>query len=103
VPVTRDERAARAAMLLATRLEELAAAAERATSAGEALLVHRIELAQMSTRHAIDLGLMTTSEAAQIWREAQRRHPALAELGRLVGEEAATALPPQAAVREHLA
>jgi hypothetical protein len=90
-------------MLLARRLEELAAAAERATSAGEALLLHRIELAQMSTQHAIDLGLMTESEAAEIWRRAECRHPALAELGQLVGEEAASGLPPQPTLREHLA
>ena len=90
-------------MLLARRLEELAAAAERATSAGEALLLHRIELAHMSTQHAIDLGLMTKSEAAEIWRAAERRHPALADLGRLVVEEAAPALPPQPTLREHLA
>jgi hypothetical protein len=47
--------------------------------------------------------LITKSDAAAIWREAERRHPALAELGALVAEEAAPALPPQPTLREHLA
>ena len=94
--VTQEERAARAAKLLATRLEELAAAAERATSMGEPLLVRRIELACMSTQHAIDLELLTEEQASRIWREAETRHPALAELVASVLEEASAGLPPEA-------
>ena len=101
--VTQDERAARAAKLLATRLEELAAAAERATSMGEPLLVRRIELACMSTQHAIDLQLLTAEQAAGIWREAETRHPALAELAASVLEEAAARLPAQPAFGDQLA
>jgi hypothetical protein len=103
VRVTDDGRPARAAMLLAMRLEELAAAAERASRAGEALLLHRIELAHASTQHAIELGLMTQSEALAIWRRAKHEHPALADLERLVLEEAAPALPAETTLREHLA
>ncbi len=101
--MTQDERAARAAKLLATRLEELAAAAERATSMGEALLVRRIELACMSTQHAIDLQLLTEEEAGAIWHGAEARHPALAELVASVLEEASPALPAEPPVGDQVA
>jgi hypothetical protein len=102
VRVTHDERAARAAKLLATRLEELAAAAERATSMGEALLTRRIQLAHMSTQHAVDLHLLSEDEASAIWRDAELRHPALAELASVL-EEAASGLPPEPALGDKFA
>ena len=70
---------------------------------GEALLVRRIELAHMSTQHAIDLHLLTEDEAAAIWRDAERRHPALAQFDGSVLEEAAARLPAQPAFGDQLA
>jgi hypothetical protein len=103
VRVTRDERAARAAKLLAIRLEQLAAAAERATSMGEPLLVRRIQLACMSTQHAIDLQLLTEEQAEAIWQHAETRHPALAALAASVLEEASPGLPAEASFGDQVA
>jgi hypothetical protein len=77
--VARSERAAR---ILETRLEQLAAAAERAGPAGETLLRRRIELALGATQHAVEMELLSDAEAAEIWAEAERRHPALARFDR---------------------
>ena len=70
---------------------------------GEALLVRRIGLARMSTQHAVDLQLLTEAQADAIWREAEARHPALADLGASVLEEAPPALPAEASCGDQVA
>lgn len=61
--------------LLAGRLEELARASERRPARGEQQLELRVLAALAATRHAIELGLLSTEEADAIWASVAERHP----------------------------
>jgi hypothetical protein len=60
--------------LLAARLDGLAVASMR-TPGGERMVRHHILAAIAATRHAVDLGLLSTVEADSIWAEVAERHP----------------------------
>jgi hypothetical protein len=64
----------RTVRLLAARLEGLAVASMR-TPGGERIVRHHILAAIAATRHAVDLGLLSTAEADSIWAEVAQRHP----------------------------
>jgi hypothetical protein len=78
-PSARHDRTAR---LLAARLHELGAAVEREPRRRREL-ERAILGAAAATRHAVELELLSTEEACEIWAEAARQHPAahLAERG----------------------
>ena len=64
----------RTVRLLAARLDGLAVASMR-TPGGERMVRHHILAAIAATRHAVDLGLLSTVEADSIWAEVAERHP----------------------------
>jgi hypothetical protein len=64
----------RTVRLLAARLDGLAFASMRVPG-GERMYRHHILAAVAATRHAIDLGLLSPSEADSIWAEVAKRHP----------------------------
>jgi hypothetical protein len=64
----------RTVRLLAARLDSLAVASLRAPG-GERVYRHHILAAIAATRHAVDLGLLTTAEADAIWADVAERHP----------------------------
>ena len=64
----------RTVRLLAARLESLAVASMR-TPGGERMVRHHILAAIAATRHAVDLGLLSTVEADSIWAEVADRQP----------------------------
>jgi hypothetical protein len=64
----------RTVRLLAARLDGLAVASMR-TPGGERIVRHHILAAIAATRHAVDLGLLSTAEADSIWAEVAERHP----------------------------
>ena len=64
----------RTVRLLASRLESLAVASMRAPG-GERVYRHHILAAMAATRHAVDLDLLSRSEADAIWAEVADRHP----------------------------
>jgi hypothetical protein len=59
--------------LLEARLEALADACERSPR-GEVRFEPEIEAAAAATRHAVELGLISTSEGDRIWTAVARRH-----------------------------
>ena len=69
----------RLAWVLAARLEEVAAAAER-SGAPQAVVARLLESAALATTRAVALDLLTEGAAREIWRDAETRHPVLAEL-----------------------
>jgi hypothetical protein len=64
----------RTVRLLAARLDTLALASMR-TPGGERMVRHHIVAAIAATRHAVDLGLLSSTEADTIWAEVAERHP----------------------------
>ena len=72
--MTEDARAERTANLLIARLDALVRAASRLPSVEVERLV---ELASVATMRAVALELLEADRAAQIWRDAHRRNPAL--------------------------
>jgi hypothetical protein len=71
-----DERARhdRTLRLLEARLEALAVACVRSPR-GERRFEAEIEAAIAATRHAVDLGLISTREGDAVWATVARRHP----------------------------
>jgi hypothetical protein len=63
--------------LLEARLESLAEACDR-SARGELRFEREIAAAVAATRHAIDLGLISTEEAGAVWSAVSGRHPAAA-------------------------
>jgi hypothetical protein len=68
------ERHDRIARLLEVRLEALARLSERSL-AGSRPLEPDVLRAAVATRHAIELELLSSGEADEIWAEVARRHP----------------------------
>ena len=64
----------RTVRLLAARLDALAIASLRVPG-GERMYRHNILAAVAATRHAIDLDLLSSSEADAIWADVAERHP----------------------------
>jgi hypothetical protein len=69
----------RLARVLTARLEEVASAAER-TGAPPDAVARLLESAAVATMRAVALDLLTEAAAKEIWRDAETRHPVLAEL-----------------------
>jgi hypothetical protein len=69
----------RLARVLAARLEEVAAAAER-SGAPPKVVARLLESAAVATTRAVALDLITATAAREIWRDAEVRHPVLVEL-----------------------
>ena len=69
----------RTARVLSARLEELAAVAER-SGAAAAAVARLLEAASVATMNAVALELLSEDAARTIWREAEERHPVVAEL-----------------------
>jgi transcription elongation GreA/GreB family factor len=71
-----DERSRhdRTVRLLEARLEALAVASERSPR-GERRFDREIVAAVAATRHAVELELISTEEAASIWATVAGRHP----------------------------
>jgi hypothetical protein len=69
-----ERRHDRTVRLLAARLETIAVASTRSPG-GERVYRHHILAAVAATRHAVDLELLTSTEADSIWAEVAHRHP----------------------------
>ena len=69
----------RTARVLSARLEELASVAERSGAAADAV-ARLLEAASVATLNAVALDLLSETDAREIWREAEDRHPVVAEL-----------------------
>ncbi len=70
---TRRKRTAR---ILGARLDELAVALER-EAVPLATAACLLGSASIATDHAVSLDLLTSHDAAELWREAAERHPEL--------------------------
>jgi len=69
----------RIARMLSGRLEELASIAERSGAAAPEV-ARLLEAASVATMNAVALELLSDDIARSIWREAEERHPVVAEL-----------------------
>ena len=77
--MTRETRCERTVRLLSLRLDELAAAVERAGAPTDAV-ARLLELASVATLHAVSLELISQTRADEVWAAAEERHPVLARL-----------------------
>ena len=74
--MTAAARRERTARMIGARLDELAVALER-EAVPAATAAQLLGSASIATDHAVELGLLTASGAAEVWRAAAERHPVL--------------------------
>jgi hypothetical protein len=79
--MTRVARARRTERILVARLEELALVLEHSGASHQAIS-RLLESASVATMNAVALNLISADIAAEIWRDAEAKHPEIVTLRR---------------------